>query len=747
MSIIFDQKSGVISLHTRRSTYQMKADELGVLLHTHYGGKIGGDDMSSQICTIDRGLSGNPYEAGKTKKDYSLDVLPQEYSCFGTGDYRTTALRAQNADGSQAAQLRFVDCRIEKGKYALEGLPAVYAAEDEAESLFVRLQDRYSGLEVELQYGVLPELDIITRSAKIINRGTSAITLQKAASCNLDWQFGRWDWLTFHGRHAMERNLTRQPLRHGVQAIGCVRGMSSHHYNPFSILCESSATEAAGECYGISFLYSGEFLMEAELDQVDQARLICAIHPDDFAWVLEPGESFQTPEVVLAYSNEGLGHLSRIFHKTIREHICRGEWTRKRRPVLINNWEATYFDFTGDKLVSIAQEAADLGIELFVMDDGWFGKRDDDNSGLGDWYPNEKKLGCTLKELGERITATGMQFGVWFEPEAISEDSDLYRERPEWAVQVPGRLPCLSRNQLILDFSRQDVQDYIIERMSAILSDAPISYVKWDFNRSICDKFSGGLDARHQGEFAHRYILGLYRVLETLTQTFPHVLFEGCAGGGGRFDAGMLCYTPQIWCSDNTDAVNRLDIQYGTSFGYPVSAMGAHVSAVPNHQTGRVTPLSTRASVAMAGTFGYELDITKLTAKEKDEVRRQIADFHANYDLIQAGEYYRLTSPKEGCTAWEFAAPDGMAALIHCVSTQIEANPIPTHIKVQGLRDEALYWVELTDTSEFEDNSLYKRWFPERQALSGAALRHAGLTLPPAWKEYQAWQIRIKIAE
>ena len=748
MPITFDRNSGVISLHTRRSTYQMKVDEQGVLLHTHYGGRIGeDDDMSWQICTIDRGLSGNPYEVGRTRKDYSLDVLPQEYSCFGTGDYRATALRARTADGSQAADLRVTYYGVEKGKYALEGLPAVYAEEHEADTLLVRLLDRCSGLEVELQYGVLTELDVITRAAKITNTGADMVVLQKAASLNLDWQFGGYDWITFHGRHAMERNFSRQPVRHGIQSVGSVRGMSSHHYNPFSILCESSATETAGECWGVSFLYSGEFLMEVELDQVSQTRLICGIHPDNFAWVLEPGESFQTPEVMLAYSGEGLGRLSHIFHKIIREHICRGEWKNKRRPVLINNWEATYFDFTGDKLVSIAREAADLGIELFVMDDGWFGKRDDDNAGLGDWYPNEKKLGCTLKELGERITAAGMKFGIWFEPEAISEDSDLCRAHPDWAVRVPGRLPCLSRNQLILDFSRRDVQDYIIGRMSAILSDAPISYVKWDFNRSICDKFSGGLDADHQGEFAHRYILGLYRVLETLTQTFPHVLFEGCAGGGGRFDAGMLYYTPQIWCSDNTDAVNRLTIQYSTSFGYPVSGMGAHVSAVPNHQTGRVTPLSTRAAVAMAGTFGYELDVTKLTEAEKEEVRRQIADFHANYDLIQYGDYYRLTSPGDGCTAWEFAAPDGTEAMICAVSTQIEANPIPTHVRVGGLRDEGLYQVDLTDTSEFEDSSIYKRWFPERQTLSGAALRQSGLTLPPAWKEYQAWQIRIRLCE
>ena len=746
MPIVLNREAGLITIQTKSSSYQMKADGLGVLLHTYYGGKIQPEDMSYQICSIDRGFSGNPHEQGKNHKEYSLDVLPQEYGCFGTGDYRTAALRARSADGGQAVQLRVANYGTEKGKYSLEGLPAVYAEESEAESLFVRLEDRCSGLEVALQYGVLPELDIITRAAKITNRGTEELTLQKAASMSLDIPFGNWDWLTFHGRHAMERNLSRQGLRHGIQSIGSPRGASSHQYNPFSILCENTATETAGECYGFSFLYSGEFLMEAELDQAHQVRVVCGIHPDDFTWILKPGESFQTPEVLMAYSGEGLGVLSRRFHRAIREHICRGQWRRKRRPVLINNWEATYFDFTGEKLISIAKEAQTLGIELFVLDDGWFGKRNDDNSGLGDWFPNADKLGCSLKELGERITETGMQFGIWFEPEGLSEDSDLYRRHPDWAVQVPGRLPCLSRNQLVLDFSRKDVQDYIIVRMSAVLEEAPISYVKWDMNRSICDKFSALLPAERQGEFAHRYVLGLYHVLESLTARFPHVLFEGCSGGGGRFDAGMLYYTPQIWCSDNTDAVNRLDIQYGTSFGYPVSAMGSHVSAVPNHQTGRITPLNTRGLVAMSGTFGYELDVTKMTEAEKEEVKHQIVAFKRDYDLIQRGDYYRLSAPKTGCSAWAFVSPDGSQAIVQAVYTSIEANPIPVHVKLRGLREDARYRVELADAETFRQGHVY-RWLPEVNVLSGAALMRGGLTLPPAWIEYQSFQMRIQICD
>ncbi len=744
MSIVYEETSGVISLYTRHSTYQMKADTLGTLLHTHYGGRLAGDDMSGQICCIDRGLSGNPYEYGRSRREYSLDVLPQEYPCFGTGDFRTAALRVRNADGSQAAQLRFAGCRTEKGKYALEGLPAVYAGEAEADTLTVLLRDPATGLEAELRYGVLEELDVITRAARITNRGTAPVVLEKAASASLDWQFGRYDWLTFHGRHAMERNLTRQPLRHGVQSVGCVRGTSSHQYNPFTILCEPAATETAGECWGMCFLYSGEFLMEAELDQVDQIRLVCSIHPDDFAWTLAPGESFQTPEVMLAYSGEGLGRLSRIFHRVIREHVCRGPWRDRRRPVLLNDWEATYFDFDGDKLVSIARKAAGLGMELFVMDDGWFGRRKDDNGGLGDWYPNEEKLGCSLRELAERINAVGMDFGIWFEPEGISEDSDLYKAHPDWAIRIPGRAPCLARNQLVLDFSRREVQDHIIGQLRGVLSGAPIRYVKWDMNRSISDKFTAALPPERQGEFAHRYVLGLYRVLEELTQAFPDILFEGCSGGGGRFDAGMLYYTPQIWCSDNTDAINRLDIQYGTSFCYPASAVGAHVSAVPNHQTGRNTPLATRGCLAMAGTFGYELDVTRLSGEEQEEVRRQIERFRQSADLIRTGEYYRLCAPEEGCAAWEFAAPDGSRALVQAVFTHIEANPIPVHIRVRGLQADARYRVELTDPGAIEDSALYKRWFPAPAILSGAALERGGLTLSPPWREYQSWEIQLR---
>ncbi|MDE7178284.1 MAG: alpha-galactosidase [Lachnospiraceae bacterium] len=752
MPIVIDVEKRVFTLHTENTSYQMKADSLGTLLHVYYGKRTDDSDKSYTICFNDRGFSGNPYEAGKDNKAYSLDVLPQEYSCYGTGDYRISAFKVQNEDGSLAVMLRYKGYQLNRGKYSIHGLPAVYAEENEADTLEIILEDPDSKVEVHLLYGVLYKHDIITRAVKIINRGTNRIVLQKAASMNLDWISGEYEWTTFYGGHVTERNVQRSELGHGIHAIGSVRGTSSHHYNPFVMLSDKNTDEEKGGCYGFSFLYSGEFLMEAEKDQVDQTRLICGIHPDNFAWNLQPGEQFDTPEVMMTYSAQGFGALSRNLHKAIRQNVCRGEWKEKRRPVLINNWEATYFNFTGEQLLTIAKNAAELGVELFVLDDGWFGKRDDDHSGLGDWFPNEKKLGCTLKELAEKIVECGMMFGLWFEPECISEDSDLYREHPDWAVVIPGRKPNLSRDQLILDFSRADVQDYIIGRMSAIFAETPISYVKWDFNRSICDKYSMVLDAQSQGEFSHRYVLGLYRVLETLTAKFPHILFEGCSGGGGRFDAGMLYYTPQIWCSDNTDAIARLKIQYGTSFGYPVSTMGAHVSAVPNHQTGRITPFSTRSCVAMAGTFGYELDATKLSEEEKVKVRQQIGKFKEYYDLIQYGEYYRLQAPSDKqCTVWETADSEGREALVSAVYHHVEANAAPVIVKVHGLKEKANYQMHLNMDDPGNMPEEAKEWFvkslpygyKDGETISGAALQQCGLVIPEALQEFQAWQIHI----
>jgi alpha-galactosidase len=747
MAMMIDTLHRVFTLQTKHSTYQMKADELGVLLHTYYGEKTDHSDKGLLCYRSDRGFSGNPFELGTSDRTYSLDSLPQEYSGFGTGDYRITALRVRNQDGSQAVDLRYTGHRVEKGKYGIPGLPAVYAEETEAETLVLCLRDACSGLEVELYYGILEELDTITRAVKITNRGNKAVFLEKAASMNLDWEYGDFQWISFYGRHSMEMHVQKTDVHHGIQSVGSVRGISSHQYNPLLLLCERGANETMGSCYGFSFVYSGEFLMELEKDQLDRTRLLCGIHPDNFSWTLEEGETLWLPEVIMTYSDRGLGKLSGNFHRVIREHICRGKWRDKRRPILINNWEATYFDFTGERLITIAREAKKLGIELFVMDDGWFGKRQDDNSGLGDWVPNEQKLDCTLQELAGRIVAEGMEFGIWLEPESISVDSDLYRSHPEWAVEIPGRRPCLSRNQLVLDFSRRDVQAYIIETITELLQGIPVTYVKWDFNRAICDKFSGLLDSGRQGEFSHRYVLGLYSVLETLIENFPEILFEGCCGGGGRFDAGILYYMPQIWCSDTTDAIERLGIQYGASFGYPVSAMGSHVSTVPNHQTGRITPLSTRGCVAMAGTFGYELDIEQMTPEEKEEVRKQIAIFQTYAPLIQKGVYYRLSSPLEGtCTVWEIADPDGREALVSAVYHHAEANPVPVRARVQGLRDELYYRLRLHEdfAEKYPERTLPYGFGPD-ETISGAALRQYGFVVPDAADGFQAWQISVEV--
>lgn len=740
MAIFYNDKERTMTLQTKNSTYQMKVDEKNVLLHTYYGVKTDNSDKSYLIFYADRGFSGNPHHVGTLDREYSLDVLPQEYSCFGTGDYRESGIKIKNQDGSRAVELCY-DCHeIKEGKYSIPGLPAAYTKNEIAHTLVVTLKDKYSNVYVKLLYGVIEEKDIITRAVIVENRGQHKITIEKAASLCLDWQYGDFDVITFYGKHAMEREFQRQPVLHGCYSIGSVRGASSHHYNPFVMLCDKKTTEEMGDCYGFSFVYSGEFLAEAAKDQVDQTRFIMGIHPDNFNWELLPEDSFHGPEVLMAYSHEGMNGVSQLFHSVIRENICRGEWQYKRRPVLINNWEGTYFDFTGDKLVSIAKDAGSLGVELFVMDDGWFGKRDGDNSGLGDWYPNEDKLGCSLKELGEQITEEGMMFGIWFEPECISEDSDLYRSHPEWAVRIPGREPGLSRNQLVLDFSREDVQDYIIERMSNVLKDAPISYVKWDFNRSICDKYSHSMASERQGEMAHRFVLGLYRVLEELGNRFPAILWEGCSGGGGRFDAGMLYYTPQIWCSDDTDAIERLKIQYGTSFGYPVITMGSHVSACPNHQTGRNTPLSTRGVTAMSGTFGYELDVNKMTLDEKEEVKAQILLFKRHYELLQRGNYYRLISPYEGnCTVWQMTAKDQSEAVINMVYQSVNPNAVPVCVRLKGLDEESLYTLKL----ECHHKELIPKEWKEDRKMTGSSLMTCGLSLPRAMVEYQAWMIHV----
>ena len=726
MSVTYTKTQRIFTIQTDHTTYQLQADPYGNLLHLYYGPRVEGA-MDYLLDFRDRGFSGNPWEAG-SDRTYSLDALPQEYPTQGTGDFRPVCLNARGESGSASCVLTYQGYEITGGKYGIPGLPAVYASEEESQTLDIHLGDEVTGLAVTLRYGVLPSLDVITRSVVIRNQGRASVTLDKAQTVCLDFPYGEYDLLQFYGRHAMERKVQRTAIGHGATVIGSRRGTSSHQYNPFVIAAETGTTEDHGICYGLSFVYSGNFKCEAERDQYDQTRITMGLQDELFSYHLNPGSTFYAPEVIMSCSDEGLTRLSHNLHRLYRKHLCRGRYRDIPRPVLINNWEATYFDFDGGKLERIAAQAKELGVEMLVLDDGWFGNRNSDNCGLGDWFVNEEKLGGSLESLVNRVNAMGLKFGLWIEPEMISEDSRLYREHPDWAFVVPGRKPVRSRDQLVLDFSRPEVVDGIFDQICRVLDSAHIDYVKWDMNRSITDVYSGAASAENQGQILYDYMLGLYDFLERLITRYPDLLIEGCSGGGGRFDAGMLYYTPQIWCSDNTDAIDRIQIQYGTSFGYPVSCVGAHVSAVPNHQTGRSTPMKTRGVVAMAGSFGYELDLNRITEEEKVCVREQIAAFHRLWRVIHEGDYYRLTDPSGSAelAAWESVMPDGSEALLNVVTLNSHGNPSAARVRLKGLKKEARY----------QDSATGRIYY-------GSALMNGGIPVPCMSGEYGAWQLHL----
>ena len=718
MAITFNETTRIFTLTTAHTTYQMQADAQGYLLHLYYGARTAGE-MDYLLNYGDRGFSGNPNSAG-SDRTYSLDALPQEYPSLGTGDFRNYALNIENADGSQCCNPVYITHEIAAGKYTLKGLPFVRAEENEAETLKIILEDPVTKVELHLLYGVLEKEDIITRSVIIKNAGKAPVTVKKAQSACLDFLHGDYNLIKFYGRHAMERNMERMPVSHESTRIGSRRGTSSHQYNPGVILAGKNTNEDSGSCYGMLFVYSGNFLVEAEKDQYDQTRIQMGLTDELFAYPLEAGAEFIAPEVILSYTNKGLSRLSQQYHHCIMNHICQGKYVHANRPVLINSWEAAYFDFTGDTIVELAKEAKALGIDMVVMDDGWFGKRNDDNSSLGDWYVNEEKLGGTLTKLIERVNAEGVKFGIWIEPEMVSEDSDLYREHPDWAITIPGRKPVRSRNQLVLDFSRKEVRDEIFKRICAVLDQGNVEYIKWDMNRSLADIYAPNV--------TYDYVLGVYDFLEKLTNRYPDILIEGCSGGGGRFDAGMLYYTPQIWCSDNTDAINRTRIQYGTSFFYPVAAMGSHVSAVPNHQTGRVTSMHTRGVAAMSGTFGYELNPALLNAKEKAEIRAQLAQYREYQELIREGDYYRLSNPfQDNFAAWMVVSDDRSKALVSVIRLTAEANPPAAYVTLKGMEEDVFYREKTTG-----------------KVYPGAALMEAGILLPAAVSEYEAYQIELE---
>lgn len=749
---IYIRKKGMdmelITIRTKHTTYQMGINQLGVLLHLYYGPKAEGD-QSYLLTDYDRGFSGNTYDAG-ADRSLSLDVLPQEFPCYGTGDFRSAAFNVRTEQGIFGVDLRYREHSVKSGKYAIPGLPAVYADRG-AYTVEILLSDPAVGVEVRLKYGVLPELDVITRSVIVKNAGTKNIFINKLFSATLDFLTGNYDLLHFYGRHTMERNLERVPVMRGKQSFGSRRGASSHQHNPFVILAEHETTEDHGGCYGMSLLYSGNFSFEVEQDQYQQVRMQLGMLDEMMDYPLEPGECLYAPEVALVYTSEGLSALSHIYHKLIRDHVCRGQYKKARRPVLINNWEATYFDFTGEKILEIAAKAAELGVEMLVLDDGWFGKRDTDNSGLGDWFVNEKKLGGSLAELAEKIHDMGMKFGLWIEPEMINEDSRLYREHPDWAFAIPGRKPCRCRNQLVLDFSRKEVVEHIFSQIAEVIDSTKIDYIKMDMNRSLSDIYTLTEGYQNYGKIMHGYVLGVYDFLERMGERYPHILIEGCSGGGGRFDAGMLYYTPQIWCSDDTDAIERIRIQHGTSFGYPISAVGSHVSAVPNHQTGRTTKLHTRSIVAMAGSFGYELDLNLLTEEEKEAVKQQIRDYKKYWDLIHNGTYYRLHDPKKDteAAAWCFVSQDQTEVLLNVVSLNTHGNAPISYIRCKGLLPGRMYRCEDENREVKWENTIPRkdRKQLEGREFAGNALMYAGIPVPMELGEYGAMQLYFRISD
>ena len=719
MSIYFDDKTGVFHLDTRNSSYQLRITAQGVIEHLYYGPFVGGCDMSY--------LRREPVP-GFSSGGFAFDTAFAEYTGAGLGDFRVSSLALVNPDGSRSADLRFQSYTIRPGRYDLPGMPGVRDAEG-TETLIISCKDHITGLCADLMYSVYPDHDVITRAVCLHNDGEGTVYLEKAASVCLDFSWPDADLLHFPGRYCFERQTERVHLAHGVHTVGSRRGVSSHHENPFVILCDRTATEDFGNCCGCMLVYSGNHKAEIERTSFDDVRLVMGIHDENFRWVLRKGEVFYTPEVILSWSGEGLGKLSRNYHRLIREHVCPPQFRGRKGEVLLNSWEAAYFDYTEETLLEIAKEAASLGVDRFVLDDGWFGRRNSDTSSLGDWQVNRQKLPGGLKSLAAGIRQLGLSFGLWIEPEMINEDSDLYRAHPDWVLRDPGRVPEPSRNQLVLDMSRKDVRDYLYKSICSLLEEADITYLKWDFNRPLMNVYSAMADRESQGELGHRFILGTYELLRALTERWPDVMIEGCTSGGGRFDAAMLYFCPQIWCSDNTDAVSRLRIQEGTSYGYPSCAVGSHVSAVPNHQTGRSVSLKTRSVVAMSGTYGFELDPRKLSPEEKDAVRSEICLFRQYENLIREGLYYRLGSETEGAryTAWAYVSEDRSRVLLNAVGSEpVFFAPLP-RVRLKGLDPDAQYKRE--DTGEI---------------YTGAMLMYGGFILPFGSGDYPAARVFFK---
>ena len=678
MSIFHDSETKQFYLHTQHTSYVMELYE-GHLAHSYWGSRVNKLPNLEHYYPFRFGADFSATDIPGRRLN-STDKLPQEYPTYGTADMRSPAVQVENAAGDSITRLRYESHRIFEGKPCLSGLPATYG--DDCETLEITLADDYSGVRAILNYTVFPEKDVLTRSVRIENRGENTCNLEKVASFCIDLYEDGFEVIHLHGAWAKERHIQRLPQPTATMVFDSKRGASSHNENPFIALVRPETTEDYGDAYGFCLIYSGSFSAEVSAEQYGSTRVQMGIQPFGFSWELRPGESFQSPEVIMVYSDRGLGEMSRRFHKIIRQNVCRGKFRDIERPVLINNWEATYFNFTQEKILALAQKAKAIGVELMVLDDGWFGKRDSDNCSLGDWVVDRRKLPDGLESLCQKVNELGMQFGLWFEPEMISPDSDLYRAHPDWCIHTENRPHTLGRRQLILDLTRPEVCEYIIEAVSSVLNSCPISYVKWDMNRNMTEMPRKG--------FAHQYILGLYRVLAEVTSRFPNVLFESCSGGGGRFDAGMLYYMPQTWTSDDTDGVERLYIQEGTGLVYPISTMGAHISAVPNHQVGRTTSVTFRSKVAMMGRFGLELDLDKLDEETLGVLTQEIALYKTYQQDIHHGDLYRLLSPYKGRTA-AYEIVSDQRVLVFVMNISGAPTQAPLRLKLQGLDPDKQY--------------------------------------------------------
>ena len=726
MEIKYNEKSKSFHLDMKNASYIIGiADAEGFVGHAYFGKKLGEDDVTYLMRAGE-----HPFTPESNERDRLsfLDCFPMEYPTGGVGDFRESAVVVRSNAGHRGLQLTLDSYHIYKGKKPLSGLPATWGNEEDTETLELMLTDKVLNIKAVLSYSIFDGIDAVVRSVKLYNESDAPVFIERIMSASMDMDNRDYDKILLNGSWARERHIERTPVGYGVQGMSSVRGEEGHQTHPFMALLDKTATEDAGDVYGINLIYSGNFLTLADRGQFDTVRIMTGINPEGFCWKLNPGENFQTPEAVLVYSSEGLNGMSHAFHDLYRTHLIRGEYRDKKRPILINNWEATYFDFNTEELLSIAREASKLGIEMLVMDDGWFGNRFDDNRALGDWVVNEEKLTGGLKHLVDEVNKLGMKFGIWLEPEMISPDSDLYRAHPDWAIQIPGRVGGLARNQYVLDMSRPEIQDYIFDLVAGILRSANIEYVKWDMNRPLSDLGSCGLSAECQGELYHRYVLGVYRLQERLVTEFPHLLLENCSGGGARFDAGMLYYSPQIWCSDDTDAIERLTIQEGTALIYPLSAMGAHVSDCPNHAVGRVTPFETRGYVALAGTFGYELDVTKIPEEDRRMIPKQVAMYHKYNDLVRTGDYYRIASYRENrmYDCYMVVAKDKSEALVTFVQVMGRANSHSRRILLKGLCPDKKYRIEGED-----------------RTYLGSTLMQAGILVGNMWGDYKGKLIHL----